>query len=95
VGEGREGDMKGGRGSMRAGGLFGLTWPRNHKTMSCHALGITRGSQTRSYSPRKRAEKSESSEWLVGMGHSPGTSPAVYPPLKCIENLHIYRIKRS
>lgn len=25
VGEGREGDMKGGRGSMRAGGPMGLT----------------------------------------------------------------------
>jgi hypothetical protein len=53
VGEGRERDMKGGRGSMKAGGLFGLTWPRNHETTSVHALRMTRGSQMRSYSPRK------------------------------------------
>jgi hypothetical protein len=53
IGEGREGDMKGGKGSMRAGGLFGLTWLWDFKTTSYNALSMTRGSQTRSYSPKK------------------------------------------
>jgi hypothetical protein len=62
IGEGREGDMKGGKGSMRAGGLFGLTWLWDFKTTSYNALSMSRGSQTRSYSPKKRAEKSENPE---------------------------------
>ena len=42
LGEDREGDMKRGRGRMRAGGPFGLTWPRNLKMMTWNALSMTR-----------------------------------------------------
>jgi len=64
VWEAGEGDVKEGRGSMRARGPLRLTWPRDFKTPSCHAFYMTRGVQTRSYSPQKRSEKSETSEWL-------------------------------
>jgi len=73
--------MKVGRGSMRARGPLRLTWPRDFKTTSFHAFYMTRGVQTRSYSPHKQAEKSENSEWLWGMRHSPRTNSTAYPPL--------------
>ena len=76
--------MKVGRGSMRARGPLRLTWPRDFETTSCHAFYMTGGVQTRGYSPQKRSEKSEKSEWLWGMGHSPGTNSTANPPLKRI-----------
>jgi hypothetical protein len=43
IGEGIEGGMKGGRGSIRAGGQFGLTYPRDYRTTTCHGFYMTRG----------------------------------------------------
>ena len=48
----REGDMKGGRGGMRARSIWAHLG-KGCQTSTCHALSMTRGSQTRSYSPRK------------------------------------------
>jgi hypothetical protein len=87
--------MKVGGRSMRARGPLRLTWPRDFKTPSCHAFYMTRGVHTRSHSPKKRSEKSEKSEWLWGMGHSPGTNSTANLPLKCIGNLPIYNTNTS
>jgi len=43
VGEGKEGDMKGDRGSMRARGKLGLIQPRGVETTTCHVMYMTTG----------------------------------------------------